>query len=72
MLAYGGTPAACTLLFSSTYRTFFAVMRQNCTVCFLAGILHDFAGILPIVCEAIAQQKHLHLAGCSYFEYNRS
>jgi hypothetical protein len=72
MLAYGGTPAASTLLFSSTYETFFTVVCQNCTACFLAGILHDFSEIRPIVCEAIAQQKHLHLAGCSYFEYNRS
>jgi hypothetical protein len=72
MLAYGGTPAASTLLFSSTYKTFFAVMCQNCTACFLAGILPDFFRNPPIVCEAIGQQKQLHFAGCSYFEYNCS
>jgi hypothetical protein len=57
MLAYGGTPAASTLLFSSTCKAFFAVVYQNCTACFLAGILHDFSEIRPIVCEAIAQPK---------------
>jgi hypothetical protein len=67
MLAYGGTPAASTLLFSSTYKTFFAVMCQNCTACFLEGILHDFSEIRPIVCEAIAQQKTSPLGGLFLF-----
>jgi hypothetical protein len=55
MLAYGTTPAASTFLFSSTYKTFFAVMCQNCTACFLAGILPNFSEIRPIVYETIAQ-----------------
>jgi hypothetical protein len=55
MLAYGRTPAASTLLFSSTYKTFFAVVCQNCTACFLAGILPDLSEIRLIVYETIAQ-----------------
>jgi hypothetical protein len=55
MLAYGETPTASTLLFSTTYKTFFAVVCQNCTACFLAGILHDFSEIRPVVYETIAQ-----------------